>query len=369
VNTIDPANLRRVSLSRQQVYYARYLNPFVRWKHRKQALIDLTAVHMADPAFGWAVGKGGVILKTEDGGRHWLDQDSGTTEDLWGVRFLDPIVGYAVGAGHTILRTEDGGQNWIDPRDAPQHSENVVLRDVFLLSPEIAVAVGGTRTFFNYTDGVLGLFLRTTDGGSRWTMHPQSTEIEGINAVHFMNATTGIAVGGLSSFSYYYNATVISSIIAKTTDGGITWAKRQSPWDLGPVYGYEPWGKPIHDVAFCDDARGVIAGGPGVPLAFSTDGGESWGGCHGICGFEENSLCYVDADTLVAVGACNGCYVIRSINGGIDWAFAYERSSQTTTPANLMSVSFSGMTGVAVGYGSSVVRSDDGGASWEEVGL
>lgn len=365
----DHLERKRVALTKKQLYHIKYLTPYKQWIRKKSGLHDLTAVQMADATHGWAVGKKGIILKTQDGGQTWVEQVSGTTKDLWGVNFLDPSLGYAVGAGHSILQTDDGGQNWTDPRRAPQHSENVVLRDVSTLSQDTAIVVGGTRTFFNYTDGVLGLFLRTTDGGLNWAMHPQSTEIEEIKSVHFMNDTTGIAVGGLPSFSYFYNAYVISSIIAKTGDGGITWTKRESPWDIGPVYGYEPWGKPIHDVDFFDDAQGAMVGGPGVPIALSADGGESWDSCHGICGFEENSICYVDADTLVAVGGCNGRYVIRSINGGIGWDYVYEESSQTATPSNLMSVSFSGMTGVAVGFGASIVRSDDGGTNWEKVNV
>jgi photosystem II stability/assembly factor-like uncharacterized protein len=71
---------------------------------------------MADSYRGFAVADGGVILKTEDGGRTWSHQQSGTTEDLLGVDALDGFTAYAVGEANTILRTDDGGRSWRDPR-------------------------------------------------------------------------------------------------------------------------------------------------------------------------------------------------------------------------------------------------------------
>ena len=43
----------------------------------------------------------------------WVQQTSGTTENLLGVSFTDANTGTAVGWNGTILRTIDGGDNWV----------------------------------------------------------------------------------------------------------------------------------------------------------------------------------------------------------------------------------------------------------------
>ena len=75
-------------------------------------------MHFTDANNGWAVGDGGTILKTIDGGATWAPQTSGTpTQVLTGVHFTDANNGWAVGSGGTILNTNDGGATW-----APQTS-------------------------------------------------------------------------------------------------------------------------------------------------------------------------------------------------------------------------------------------------------
>ena len=77
----------------------------------------LLGVHFADARTGWAVGEGGTIAATRDGGANWAPQHSGTDKYLQGVHLADARTGWAVGEGGTIVATRDGGANW-----APQHS-------------------------------------------------------------------------------------------------------------------------------------------------------------------------------------------------------------------------------------------------------
>ena len=64
------------------------------------------------PQLGWAVGSGGTILKTVDGGKKWRKIASSTTASLSAVFFLDEKQGWIVGANGTILRSHDGGNTW-----------------------------------------------------------------------------------------------------------------------------------------------------------------------------------------------------------------------------------------------------------------
>ena len=72
---------------------------------------DLEDVDFVDVGNGWAVGAGGTVLNTQDGGNTWVTQTSGTTQDLQSVSFADANSGWAVGANGTILETSDGGSN------------------------------------------------------------------------------------------------------------------------------------------------------------------------------------------------------------------------------------------------------------------
>ncbi len=66
----------------------------------------------ADGRTGWAVGDGGTILKSVDGGETWTPRTSSTSAALSSVAFnADGRTGGAVGLD-AILITSDGGDNW-----------------------------------------------------------------------------------------------------------------------------------------------------------------------------------------------------------------------------------------------------------------
>jgi photosystem II stability/assembly factor-like uncharacterized protein len=76
------------------------------------APLRLNAVSFADARHGWAVGAGGAVLATADGGRTWRAQDSGTVSDLFDVKFFDAREGWAVGGDGAAVHTTDGGATW-----------------------------------------------------------------------------------------------------------------------------------------------------------------------------------------------------------------------------------------------------------------
>ncbi|NLS76841.1 MAG: DUF11 domain-containing protein, partial [Chloroflexi bacterium] len=62
---------------------------------------------------GWAVGDGGVMLGTSDGGDTWAPIATGQTVTWYGVQFLTPLQGWIVGADGAILYTNNGGSAWL----------------------------------------------------------------------------------------------------------------------------------------------------------------------------------------------------------------------------------------------------------------
>ncbi len=110
---------------------------------------DLVAVSFPTAQHGWAVGHGGVVLHSKDGGLTWerqldgkqasklildyysdkarggalenaqlyVDREQGLigyggTQPLMAVHFLDERVGFVVGLFNRILKTVDGGKTW-----------------------------------------------------------------------------------------------------------------------------------------------------------------------------------------------------------------------------------------------------------------
>ncbi|MER1967133.1 YCF48-related protein [Castellaniella sp. GW247-6E4] len=107
---------------------------------------DLLAVSFPTAEQGWAVGHGGVVIHTSDGGMNWTKQldgqqafalavhhfrqtgepaaerlfkqeeslmEDGGTPSFMGVYFKSPTSGYVVGTFNRIFRTKDGGKSWV----------------------------------------------------------------------------------------------------------------------------------------------------------------------------------------------------------------------------------------------------------------
>ena len=86
----------------------------VTWKRASvsgswQGDAGLNSVSFADSLHGWAVGSGGTVLRTTDGGLTWTKLRSGVSGSLHGVRFVSPTRGWIVGDDAAILSTTTGG--------------------------------------------------------------------------------------------------------------------------------------------------------------------------------------------------------------------------------------------------------------------
>jgi len=78
------------------------------------ALSDrFAAVDFAGTTIGFAVGKAGLILRTLDGGLHWVKLKSRTAQRLSAVCFVDSSNGWVLGSRGVRRRTTTGGKTWI----------------------------------------------------------------------------------------------------------------------------------------------------------------------------------------------------------------------------------------------------------------
>ena len=116
LNTLDTEreNLNRTFFDTQsEIRQDLYINNISVRRQLPAAEPSFIAVYFLDAQTGWAVGIGGAIRATADGGRTWTAPDSGTNEHLYSVHFADAQTGWAVGTGGAIRATADGGRTWI----------------------------------------------------------------------------------------------------------------------------------------------------------------------------------------------------------------------------------------------------------------
>jgi photosystem II stability/assembly factor-like uncharacterized protein len=156
-----------------------------RWRQAASvpASVTLTAVRFVDSEHGWAVGHGGVILHSADGGEHWERQadgrslaqtvlrdasangspeqrraaqqlvDDGPDKPLLDVHFFDRKRGFVVGAANLCFETRDGGRTWVS---AAHRLDNPKALHLYAVRAE-----GDTL----HIVGEQGLILRSLDGG------------------------------------------------------------------------------------------------------------------------------------------------------------------------------------------------------------
>jgi hypothetical protein len=113
----------------------------------------LRSVQFIDELKGWAVGTGGAILMSDDGGITWQEIHTGFSDLLQSVCFTDPLNGWASGTDGNILRTIDGGYTWFK-----QYSGmNRYITSICFVDP-----------LNGWIAGEGGAIKRTTNGGF-WT--------------------------------------------------------------------------------------------------------------------------------------------------------------------------------------------------------
>jgi len=118
--------------------------------HTEATLFD---IHFHSSQLGWAVGSGGTLLKTVDGGKRWKKISSGPSVLLANVYFRDDKQGWVIGANGTIRTSRDGGTTWASQAIDTQ----APLYGITFPSPTKGWIVGGN-----------GTILHTNDGGASW---------------------------------------------------------------------------------------------------------------------------------------------------------------------------------------------------------
>ena len=285
--------------------------------------VDYWGVHFANADTGWAVGEGGAVIKTTNGGQKWIwyecgventlrtvaavnngqrviaggdggiiliSEDAGETwsqlssptiRNIWNMQMITEEIGWMVGEGGTALKTANGGLNWIQQ---PMPFPNAPYWDLSFIN-----------TSFGYICSSSGIVLQTTNGGGNWNIQ-QAGDTRSIYTIYAFD-TLKASAGGFAGKVVY------------TTDGGISW--------LAAGGGISAAG--INKIKFMDDTKGFLASSGGFYK--STNSGASWVSIQdlkvsGIVPITTNLSCPTESEGYVTG---DKMLIAKSNNTGESW--------------------------------------------------
>jgi photosystem II stability/assembly factor-like uncharacterized protein len=103
-----------------------------------------------------AVGERGFVLVSDDAGKSWKAVGTPVVRTLTSVAFNGDKLGVAVGHGGSLVRTEDGGNTWTEVPMDEAYGESL-----------LGVTALGDGKFAAY--GAFGQYFDSLDGGKSWT--------------------------------------------------------------------------------------------------------------------------------------------------------------------------------------------------------
>jgi photosystem II stability/assembly factor-like uncharacterized protein len=172
----------------------------------RRTFMDISFV---DENNGWVVDNYGGILHTEDGGRNWIPQSSGTNYCITSVQFLDILEGWATATNRIVLHTTDGGNIWTKKiLDSLEYGigVTVVYEDICFVSPSKGWI--STTSAISVADYHPTPIVSTSDAGETWICR-STPEDQYIRALTFIDDYNGWAAA--------------CNGIIHTNDGVVSW--------------------------------------------------------------------------------------------------------------------------------------------------
>ncbi len=302
---------------------------------------EFYSLHFVDANTGWASGKKGTILKTIDGGKHWIVQHAKAQLSLNSIYFTDKKNGVTVGFNREtwegiILRSTDGGDSW----KVQKKINDTVLNAIHFIDLKTG-----------WASGEKGLILKTIDSGKTW-------EKQGVNIhacfedIFFLDENTGWVAGADDSGN-------ARGIILITTNGGKTWQRQNC--------NHADW---IQSIYFRDKKNGYACGWNNdmekehtYGLIFRTkDGGKTWLPQTNMFIGNVNALFFFNETNGIAVGfnhEKNKAVILKTTNGGISWS-----KGNCTMDTELYDVYFRDKQTGWTATGNQVFLSVDGGKTF-----
>ncbi|MEP7217889.1 MAG: YCF48-related protein [Bacteroidota bacterium] len=199
-----------------------------------------------------------VVAHSQPG---WRLLNSGITAEIRDVAFATTEIGCVIATDNTVLQTMDGGASWKRIM-LPSSLDSTWRLSRIVFSDRNTAFITGGRFESNEP-----LLLRSIDGGSHWSSVAFLADLDHYTffSVSFPTPTTGYLTG-----SNHGGPNGTFSVVAKTTDGGVTWRAIDLP-GLSGSFGV---------VDFRDNEHGMLITNHSPPsgsvIVATSDGGQSW---------------------------------------------------------------------------------------------
>ena len=271
---------------------------------------NLASIWFSDNNNGWAVGDGGTIIKSLDGGTTWAAQNSTVLSSIRSIQFIDANNGWACTNANSgnIIHTSNGGTTWaVQNSTIPVGLNSIHFVDV---NNGWACGFGGNIT-------------HTSNGGTTWGIQSSITPIA-LTSIFFTDVNNGWAGG-------------FNGVIVHTTNGGTSWTSQNSTSVTT-----------INSIFFADVNNGWACDTNGAIL-HTSNGGATWAlqytATSGLL-----SIYFVDTNNGWACGY-NGV-IVYTINGGTSWTV-----QTSNTSVNLLSIKLNSSTlGWACGNTGTIIK-------------
>ena len=296
---------------------------------------DLFSVSFPNEQQGWACGRWGTVRHTDDGGKSWMRQQSGTDYTLSSISFPDPKNGWAVGDGGTIIHTEDGGKTWVTQTCPVEY---------FLMGVHFPTDKKGWAVT-EWTN-----ILYTEDGGENWRVQFKEDDYI-LKSVSFCDPFNGWAVG---EYGFIYH----------TADGGQTWEHQAGSFAMSEDSFELVGGNTLFNVVAIDPMQAMVAGIDGY-LARTVDGGATWEEIGS--GIPRTQIFGVSTDKQVGTIVVGGKRTLLAGSAG-DMQFKVPEIDPPVKYGWIYGVTARGSEGfVAVGKDGWIYLGDSKGTTWERV--
>jgi photosystem II stability/assembly factor-like uncharacterized protein len=215
-----------------------------------------------------AVGERGIVIVSDDEAQHWKQASAPVSVTLTAVKFADKDHGYAIGHGGTVLGTADGGHSWKRVLDGRRIAQ--VMQAAAKASGDAAALKSADRLLADGPDkplldmlvfdakrvlvvGAYGIALLTEDGGTSW--NSWRARLDNPKELHLYAVRqrgTRVVIAGEQG------------LVLQSLDGGATFRRLAVPY-AGSFF-----------TAELPDDRTIVVAGLRGNVWRSADAGASW---------------------------------------------------------------------------------------------
>jgi photosystem II stability/assembly factor-like uncharacterized protein len=188
----------------------------------------------------WAVGNNGRVIRSDNAGKDWHIQDTGTKHDLQSISAWDSDSAIVVGDLATVLTTDDGGESW-----------SKVPIEVYEFGDQLLQVFVDSASGQAWISGTMGTVIRSSDRGKTWSMAHEQEDL----AWNDVTVAPDGSVWVVGEFGR----------MQRSRDDGASWQEVEAP----------AAGSSLMAMAFSDQQHGFAVGLSGI-VVHTSDSGDSW---------------------------------------------------------------------------------------------